>query len=503
MDHKKLLSEIKEIAAQLENGKTFSTAILLDRFNKVASHNSKDIFLNSYRDSLKTLAKNQEFVDQKKLTSLYNSLYSFNGKNSVFKEHFGDLLLESYDLKKSAHPQTTRVPLEKKIESVNANQDLSDAFSVLFSIGSNSAVSPYNPIPNRNVEKAVFNKFNSLGYRPNSVKVLETSETYSICSVGLKTANNKNVFLLTPLFINKGIVQEPQHIVNAENEVEDLNEKSLYLTLKQKEKTNKVSTASADTRTIEPSKVELPEALKDVANIDKVIIAATNNFEINKINLASNMLSLELKSIGARYSNIKLADSNQRELLFDVNLHTKVGSATIQVPVEIPSSGPVIPDKFYTAGLSENIFSFSSDGLNRFFECLTPESAPVIFSRDSGELSKMSFAQLSNEILEGVASKEYSRAENALSVIEKRFGRDKYLEAHSNFSNLIRKTATVSNERQVLIEKLIKSGDIIKRANSSEYFCVSLGLPLSKVTFDEVGRPISIYRAKLNKLSEK
>jgi hypothetical protein len=45
-----------------------------------------------------------------------------------------------------------------------------------------------------------------------------------------------------------------------------------------------------------------------------------------------------------------------------------------------------------------------------------------------------------------------------------------------------------------MIKEAIRRGDLIRTKNSVEWFCPKLGLPLSKVAFDERGRPVPKFR---------
>jgi hypothetical protein len=227
------------------------------------------------------------------------------------------------------------------------------------------------------------------------------------------------------------------------------------------------------------------------------LIAAASKFKTEEINMAVATLDAELNGFGIKSPEIKIASSSPRGLVFDVAIPTKLGRSQISVPVEIHNGIVSLPSKFSSNASSkeEVVFDFSKRGFERFSSSLNPKSYSIKLARESGPLSAMSYHQLMDQIIEGVAHKDYKTAEDALDTIEKRFGGNQYLVAFDQFTQLL-KHSSDGSKRQQLIKEAFNRGDLIKVPTSVELYCPKLGLPVSKVAFDEKGRVVAMGRDK-------
>lgn len=499
----KLTLETVALLDQLENGKTFLSSNIVNRLEKVASVNSKDILISSMTDVVRKISDKKEFITQKEIGDLYNKL-SKTGHNSQFRDYFSDLLPDNMQLNKIAYPTSPKRSSVEAVQPMHKDSELSDAFSVLFSLGQNNATGTYKTQKNKNVEKTVINKLSHMGQKPIGVDVIKSNEHFTMCSARIRTASNNHVEVLIPVQTTNGIISEPEHIILANNELADLTDQNLFIAMKEKENeitsTNKAAKLRGDNlKPFDVKKVDVPKALLDFTNIDKTIIAASNNFNNSIIKNATEVISREVRSFGLRPSTIKIADSSANELVFDVHFPTASGNVAVQVPIEINNDNVLLPSNFYVSGSSESKYDFSQDGFGKFIRTLTPDSSGIKIARDNGFLKDMSYDTLMQEVIAGVANKNYTQSEDALSIISQKFGFNKFVHAQAEFGNLL-KHSTVNDEKEKLVTAALKSGELVHRKNHVEPYCPSLGLPLSKVTFDETGRVISLHRAKLNKL---
>ena len=70
------------------------------------------------------------------------------------------------------------------------------------------------------------------------------------------------------------------------------------------------------------------------------------------------------------------------------------------------------------------------------------------------------------------------------------------------FSKLL-KHSSGNTDRDEQIKQALDRGDLIRVSTSVQLYCPKLGLPVSKVAFDEKGRPIPATRAlKTSSLQE-
>jgi hypothetical protein len=144
-----------------------------------------------------------------------------------------------------------------------------------------------------------------------------------------------------------------------------------------------------------------------------------------------------------------------------------------------------------TAPGSHRVYDFGQAGYDDFIKNIRPKSVNLNIARHTGELSKMSYHQLMDRVLEGVSTKDYKLSEDALNVIQNRFDGEQFKFALDKFSQLLRHSSTNSSQRREFVEAAIKNGELIKIPTSVELYSPKLGLPLSKVTFDDKGRVIA------------
>lgn len=495
---KSILKEAEGLIGRLENGKTYPADYVARRFEKAALDNSKDILICSMKDVIVKVAKKREYLHQKEIGNLYDKMYGFSGGRSSFRGILGDLLPESRQFSKVAYKSSNlRTMEENPLEPITKDSELSNAFSVLFSLGNNSSFGTYKPGRNKSVEKAVISKLSRLGYPPCDVNIVKDNEHFVLCSTTHQIAGLKKVSTLIPVQVTEGATKEPRHIILGEEAVE-LSSRNLFLAIKEQERALKLGQQRrfASERTdgsapISVDKAVLPKSLEEFANLENELLAAASKHDSNQVNLAINMLGVELSSFGAANPRIKIASSDDKSILFDVHVPTRIGQSVIHVPVEIVNGSPLLPHRFAADVTSDEqkIFDFSKEGFQNFIDGLVPRSHSLTVSRQTGLLSGMSYHQLMDRMLDGVANKDYKMAEDVLQTINSRFGADQFVVAFDKFSEMI-KHSSDGSKRSKLIKEAYERGELIKISTSVQLYCPRLGLPVSKISFDEKGRII-------------
>lgn len=491
-----IVREAQYVLDKLENGKTYPSSYVVERFQKAAEKHSKDQLIGNMRDVLVKVASNRAYIHQKEIEKLYDEMYGLSGGRTAFRTELEDLLPEGRHFKEATRRGSDRrtmneaEPLEMKV-----NKELSDAFSVLFSLGGNSSFTAYKQSEIKDVQKVVINKLSNLGYTPRNIDIVKQNEHFILVASTHDTASGNKVSTLIPVQVMDGIVKDPSLIIVG-NEAVELNGRNLFAAIKEQEKMHKEGSArkvlaSRDDglADIQFDKAVLPKSLEKYADLENTLIAAASNFSVREINMATAMLGAEFASFGSKNSDVRVGKSDSNGIIFDVHVPTKAGSATVHVPVEIINGSPLLPRKF-AAKSSDNdeiLYDFSQSGFNQFVSNVTQDSQCVAFSRQNGPMSKMSYNQLIDSIIEGVASKDFRVAEDALKVIEAKFGSDKFLTAFDKFSNLL-KHSSESNTRNKLIKEAYERGELIQVPSSVELYSTKLGLPISRIDFDEKGR---------------
>ena len=490
-----ILKEAEGILNRLEEGQIYPSDYVVKRFEKAASEHPKDQLIGNMREVLTKVASKKEYLNQKEIGKLYDEMYGFSGGHSAFRLVLDDLLPGKKKFAETEHKGSDlRKMAEKKLNPIHSDSELSNAFSVLFSLGGHNSFATFKPGQDRSVQTAVIAKLSGLGYMPEGVDIIEANEHFALCSANYKTPSLKSISTLIPVQITDGVTQQPQHIIVGGEAIE-LDGRNLYTAMKEAERDldNNSRKRFASERgngspQIEIEKMVVPKSLERFADLENTLVAAASNFNTDKVNAAINMLSNEFSGFGAVSPNIKIASSDATGILFEVHVPTRMGKSVVQVPVEFHNSEPILPSRFASKDSSEKtVYDFSQEGFESFVSSLTNDSKSIKMARLSGPLATMSYQQLMDKMIDGVSSKDYQLAENVLETVENRFGPDQHRIAMDQFSQLL-KHSSEGSKRQELIKSAFENGELIKVSTSIELYCPKLGLPVSKVSFDAKGR---------------
>jgi hypothetical protein len=227
--------------------------------------------------------------------------------------------------------------------------------------------------------------------------------------------------------------------------------------------------------------------LEKFAELEDNLVAAATHFSPAQVRVATNVVSLEFAGL-VKNPQVKVASSNPRTLTFDVRIPTTLGDVAVQVPVDMPNGSPVIPTQFQYNGASYKLNESSVSKVASF-----GAQKGTLVSREVEEMSRLSFGQLMDRISSGASNGDLKMAEDALSTINARFGGEQYVAALNQFSSLL-KHASGNSDREKMIKQALANGTLIKVSTSTEPYCPKLGLPASKVGFDEMGRPVPLRR---------
>jgi hypothetical protein len=445
------------------------------------------------------VASSKQYISQKEISNLYDQMYGFSSGHTSFRETLGDILTEDRQLSKVAYSGSkTRKMEEKELETIHKDSDLSNSFSVLFSLGNDSAFGTYKPAEDRNIQKALIAKLGSMGHTPLGIDIVQSNEHFTLCAANYQTINMEKVSAFIPVQTTDGVVKEPKHLILGE-EVVSLDSRNLFLCLKEQERglKNKNQRKFAAERgenlpEIKIEKMVVPASLQEFSEIETSFVVAASNFSTKQINLAIKELDSKLKDLKLTNSKIKISKSDINAIIFDVLIPTKIGSVGIQIPVEIINNDILISNKFATHNSSgdKTVYDLDKNNINNFLNGLSSkDNSAFKVARHNDELKKMSYHQLMDQMISGVSEKDYKLAEDVLQIIEHKFA-DKYMSAHDYFTQLL-KHSSDGKERDKLIQAAYDRGELIKVPTSVELYCPKLGLPVSKIAFDDKGRVIA------------
>jgi len=492
-DIKNIVKEAKKALEVIENGKTFPTSYVVGRLVEAAEKNPGDQVIGNYRDVIVKTASKNPFVTQKQLTQLYHELAGLGGGRDKFRSELNDLIFDKKAAAVDRDASSARIPYDTGMLKLGSDSEASKEFAGVFSLEGKS-FSAHSDNAIKKAEKFAKVQLNSLGCMPTVVKAVHHNEHFILCKASVDTSDHTQVDLSVPVQLSNGIPSIPEFFIQEEKLVK-LNKENLYVHLKDKQNFRKKATASKfeGQRVVHDYKIDtvvVPAALEKFADLEDKILASTVKFSQDQVKLASRVLEVELKGMGVQNPQIKVSSSDERVLNLKAEIPTADGRVDILVPVEFSSGRPLIPSAF-TSG--SKLYKLNAESLKLIVKSAKANGTELI-SRAQDNMGKMSYDQLMDRIVDGISKSDVKQAEDALSVIEAKFDSSVFLGALDKFSKLL-KHASNGDKRDEMIKQALKSGDLIWTKTSVEPYCPKLGLPASKVDFDEKGRPVPLRKA--------
>lgn len=492
---KKIAEQAKKALDRLTNGKTYSTSYVADRLEVSASKNPGDALIGHMRDVFVKRASSDAFVSQREISETYDHLYGMSGGRSVFRNELEDLLFTKQAAESPERTGTTsRIPLETKLDPLYASSELSEELSGAFSLDGKTSFSAVSDNTLRKAEKYAKLQLVALGYQPSEVTAIRSNEHFVLCNASISTSDFTQVNVPIPVQVTNGMPTLPMSFVQ-QDELVKLNKENLFIFVKDMNNFTKKSSrqkyeaqrAWGDLRVESPA---IPSVLEKYADLDNDLVAAATIFSRDQVSAAINVVSAELSSLGVGRSQIKLISANDKTLELKASIPSALGQIEASIPVDMPNGMPVIPSHFSVAGQR---YRLNPTGLKSVLAHAAKTGSINKVSRETEEMGRMTYAQLVDQMDSGVAGSNLKQAEAALSVIEEKFGSQRYMASLDRFSKLL-KHASGSTERDSLIKAAFDRGDLINVPTSVQLYCPKLGLPVGKVAFDAKGRVTPMTR---------
>jgi hypothetical protein len=495
----KIIREAQKALQQMKSGKIYSSKYVIDRFASSSNENPHDILINNMSDVVNKKFSSMEFISQSDVTELYDKMIGLGGGNSAFRNELGDLLVDNRQFAEVKRTESSlRADREGGLTIEPINKDLSDAFSVALGFGNSNAFSVTSHKDNNLVNKMVISSLAAEGMTPTSIDLVSENDHFVLVAALYKDGPD-SVAVHIPIQVSGGIVNPPTQLIH-DGEAIPLSKDNIWLSIKEsKDKKRYVRQQKFASQRDQGSEFILenqiiPDGFKDFANFETALVSASTMHSSKSVNDAMILVSDELKSYGAFNPNVKIANASDSEIIFDVSIPTKRGHAIVNVPVEIHNGHPNLPSRFYssTSGGSK-LYDFSRAGYSAFLKDTLPDNKSAKVSRDTGSLSTASYRELNDIMIKGATSGDFKIAEDALDAIQSRFDSVKFKTAFDLFTKCLKNSSgSEDSVREQHIQAAVKRGDLIKMASYSELFCPKLGMTLSKITFDDEGRPIPL-----------
>lgn len=504
----KQLSDIAhKILKQSDVGKEYTIEYVQRRLdNALDTHSHDPILLSMAQVINKYAAKGELIISQKELYGVFNHFAGFNG-NSLIKEAIGDLLYPVDNAPKATIG--TETAFGGRLDGQELNLGVEDNPLENIFDKTSEVQSYYDPTLAKLGKHSLAEELKNMGVPATEIKAFAGNDAAILYDV-LFTNKLGSTHIAIPVEVGNGI-KTPSVFFN-KTEFVDLNADNLnkYIVANAEEavipevKGKGVRTASSvispsfsfeedAPKPIQLDRVKMPEAIKDFADFDNAVIEASTHFAPELIKAAKAMCQRELGNMGFG-SQIKLSEATDNCIICSAELDSARGKVEIKLPVEIVDNHLQLPSVFYNENDKDKIYDFSQTEISNYLTANKNNDANVM--RYGNDFFNMTYNQLKEEMLMGVATKDYMRCEQALNRIQDKFGSDYHLAALNDYSKYLSYASTNAEKPQTKCRLLIRSGSVEPR-------CGHFNVPISKVFNNERGDCELIERsAKYKNLQE-
>jgi len=198
------------------------------------------------------------------------------------------------------------------------------------------------------------------------------------------------------------------------------------------------------------------------ATVEDGMAKAVSQFKVDTVKLAYDIAKNELTALGYALARMHLRSSDTKGVIFAADIQTADGKFSIDLPVEIAADQVLLPTEFKHEGKS---FAFSRKGFTNF---LAGNKNAVSAVKYSSEFVDMSYNDLKKTIHQAVLDRNYTRAEEALALIQDKFGDDTHKTAVMDYQDML-KEASQDYEKRCSGCPYYGSSRSIKATHAEDY----------------------------------
>lgn len=507
---KQLVDLANGLLKGMDPGREYTMEYVVARLDTALNEFPHDPVIRSFAQVInKQASKGKLVTSQKELYEVYNHFAGISA-NSMIKEAIGDLLYPHDNAPKAKISNETAYTYRPTNPELSLNiehnplENLFDKNATLTSVY-------YDPTFAKIGKNVVAEELINLGVPATEVKVAGGNDSGIIYDV---VFTNKLGTAHIPVLVEVANgVQPPTHFYH-KNQFVQLTAENLNKCIVEKAEAEELATINGNiggVRTassvvspsfafeedapaaIELPKVEVPEALKDLASFEEALLDASTAFSPELVRTAKAICSRELNGMGLR-AQVSLSEATDNCIICAAQLDSSAGKVEIKLPVEIVDSRPQIPSLFYSEAEKDKIYDFTKTELTQYLTSAKADKGQIL--RYSNDFFNMTYNQLKEEILDGVAHKDYFRAEQALNRIEDKFGADYHRAALADYAKYLAAVSTGEEISKHKCRLLITKGSIEPR-------CGHYNVAISRVVTDEKGNCELVDRkAKYENLAE-
>lgn len=507
---KQLVDLATGLLKEADVGREFTMDYVVSRLDSALDEYPHDPIIRSVAQVVnKQIKSGKMTTSQKELYSIYNHFAGLSS-TSMIKEAVGDLLYPVENLPKatvSNETQYTHRANQNNLDIKIEHNPLENIFDKNI-----SAATYYDPTLAKLGKYALVEELNNIGVPPSDIMVSAGSDKYIVYDA---IFTNKLGTAHIPMFVllNNGI-QAPTHFYT-KSEFVELTSENLNKCIVEKATSDDVDAVNLSggvkmsssvvsplftfeedaPKPIVVDKVNMPDALKDLASFENAVLDTSTQFTPELVRTAKAICGRELNNMGFK-AQVSLSEATDNCIICVAELDSSVGKVEIKLPVEVVDSRPQIPSLFYNDAQKDKIYDFSKEELSSYLTSVKSENGQIL--RYSNDFFNMTYGQLKDEVINGVVSKDYTRAEQAINRINDQFGQEYYQSALADYAKYlaVASSAQEKTTQQHKCRLLITSGSLEPR-------CGHYNVAVHRVITDEKGNCELIDRkSKYDNLAE-
>lgn len=505
-------SQVKKVIDNLinniGNAELLSTNYLYEKVASYVKNNPEDYSAGHLSVILEKLAGNKPTIKKSEFKNLYVKTISANSRiRNIFNEELSDLQ-KPIEAKKAEKISTKELPSYKFENDLLA--------SALYGAFDGKKISYSQDLANKaNQETKTILALQ--GISPKTASVVGGNEYCIVVSAGYETPKGvTNIYI--PVAILKDKLVKPEMFFGStagnlnKEEVTSYVRKNAGQTINfplndlldfmKKEASGEISSVEFAAIKLASKKSEnkmefaAPQILgKEIQAMKReVVIPRSGEFESfesrynssqgaaaflfgeQKVRLAATTLQQQLRDLGYKTNQIKIAKVSDKNIHFGVTID---GLASFQVPMKVV--GNIKPADVFIANGS--IKEFSKNEIQKLIASKNSDHRVAAFVSSQSELSS---EQLLNNIRVAMEENNLSKAEDALNVLAQSKDQLSYHKGFDLYKNFLQKNASVTEDSKCSLK--------IKTATSKHLVCGHTNLPLHKVYQDKHGNCLPNHR---------
>jgi len=467
------MSDIKTLSTLLSNDiqekEALAVPVLVSKLNKLAELHPSDQTIGNALRILSKAANNKTFITRAEFKDMYKRLYS---RNTKFADYFADELGTMEKLAAPKYAEKHEAPITDLYAAGNSVL----AAVLKTGLDKKAETTEYSKEDANKALTKVNDTLNIWSVAASKLEIIAGDNAAIIVRANYETPKGI-VGVLVPVEIKNGYANEPKVFVGHDGpyQIDHTNIKN-YLTKAIEAKVAVVGRPGA--KELEMPKGKEMESFAEKFNTPLGV--ATFKFGADKVNLGRDAIVRTLAGFGVDHPQISILASESNTVVYGVSVGGKV---SFKVPVKIANNKVLSPELIICNG---SIMTLNKANINGLF---VKNETDYKVAASTSPAYGLKVNELLDIIREAAAEHNYTKAEDALNVLEQSGNEVAFKQAAKEYMDgLLNKTASAP---QTSCSMVIKSG------SSQHPTCGHTGLPLHKVFQDKYGNCQPLYRKEM------